>query len=104
MPKKIRIDATSLGQLRDMLSGVDVDLGCRPVATKKDDRYSVIAIAEDADIGRLEARIAPDARAAGDIRIEVLEELPPPEVHLRMVQQQNRYLRGEIPRGLGRKE
>ncbi len=98
MPKKIRIDAPSLDQLRDFLAGADVDMGCRPFVRKKEGRFAVIAVAEDADIGRLSARIA------GDVRVEVLEELPSPELRLRMVQPGNRYLRGEIPTGLGKKE
>jgi hypothetical protein len=105
MPKKkIRIEAPSVEHLRDFLSGADVDLGCRPFAKKTGDRFSVAAVAEDADIGRMHARIASDARIAGDVSIEVLEDVPEPETRLRMVQPRNRYLRGEIPTGLGKKE
>jgi hypothetical protein len=98
MPKKIRIDAADLDQLRNFLAGAEVDLGCRPFARRREERFSVIAIAEDAAIQRL------NARAAAGVRIEVLEELPPPETRLRMVRPRNRFLRGDIPRGFGVKE
>jgi hypothetical protein len=97
VPKKIRIDAASLGELRAFLSDGDVDLGCRPFARKLGERFSVVGVADDADIARLSARVV------GGVRIEVLEELPPPEARLRMVQPRNRFLRGDVPRGLGRK-
>jgi hypothetical protein len=105
MPKKkIRIEAPSVEYLRDFLSGVDADLGCRPFARQTADRFSVTAVAEEADIGRMNSRIASDARITGYVRIEVLEDVPEPEARLRMVQPRNRYLRGEIPTGLGKKE
>lgn len=102
--KKIRVEAPSVEHLRDFLSGADVDLGCRPFAKRAADRFSVTAVAEDADIGRMNSRIASDARMTGSVRIEVLEDVPEPEARLRMIQPRNRYLRGEIPTGLGAKE
>jgi hypothetical protein len=98
MPKKIRIDAPSLDRLRGFLSRTDVDMGCRPHVTRRDDRFYAVAIAEDAEIARMNARVA------DDVRIEVLADVSPPQARLRMVSRGNRFLRGEIPRGLGRKE
>jgi len=98
MPKKLRIDAPSLEELRDFLSVTELDMGCRPFARKRNERFAVDVVAEDADLGRLTARIA------SDIRIEVLEDLPPPQAKLRMTQPGNRYLHGQLPTGLGKKE
>jgi hypothetical protein len=98
MPKKIRIDAPSLDRLRGFLSRADVDMGCRPFVTKRENRFSTVAIADDAEIARMSARVA------DDVHVEILADLPSPEARLRMVQRGNRFLRGEIPRGFGRKE
>jgi hypothetical protein len=57
VPKKIRIDAASLGELRAFLSDADVDLGCRPFARRFGDRFSVVGIADDADMARLRASL-----------------------------------------------
>jgi hypothetical protein len=98
MAKKIRIDAPSIAALRDFVGAATLDLGCRPVAWRRDDRYAVVAVAEDAEIDRLQA-----ARS-GTIRIEVLEELPPAAARRAMAPRGNRFGRGEVPRGLARKE
>lgn len=98
MPKKLKIKANDVRVLRNFLKDADVDLGCRPVARRAGDQVYTIAVADDDQIGRLNARLA------GGIEIEVLEELPEPRMRLRMVQPRNRFLRGEIPRGLGKKE
>jgi hypothetical protein len=98
MPRKVRFEARSLDELRDFLSDAEVDLGCRPYARRRGDRYSVIGIADDGEVGRL------NARAASNVRIEALEELPPPEARSSDVSATNRFLRGAIPRGLARKE
>jgi hypothetical protein len=102
MPKKISIDAPSLGQLRGFLADMDVDLGCRPFVRKKGDRFSVIGVADDAQLGRLAERSL--ARSADDVRVEVLEELPSSEERLRMVKSRSSIRRDGLPRGLGRKE
>ena len=98
MPKKIRIDAPSLDRLRDFLAGTDVDMGCRPHVTRRNNRFSAVALAEDAEIARM------NARADDDVHVEILADLPSPQARLRMVSRGNRFLRGEIPRGFGRKE
>ncbi len=98
MTKKVRIKAADLKALRNFLLDSNVDLGCRPAARRVPDGVYTIALAEDDQLERLNAR-----RSAG-ITIEVVEELPAAETRLRMTQQQNRFLRGDIPRGLGKKE
>ena len=60
MPKKIRIDAPSLDGLRGFLSRADVDMGCRPHVTKRENRFYAVAIAEDAEIARMNTRVADD--------------------------------------------
>ncbi len=98
MPKKLKIKAADLGTLRDFLMGADVDFGCRPVARRAPEGFYTIALADDVQLGRL------NARRSGGVEIEVIEELPDPRTQRRMVSQRNRFLRGEVPRGLGKKE
>ena len=98
MPKKLRVSADTLPELRDFLADADVDMGCRPVATKHGNRYATVVVSEDDELNRM------TARRAGGIRIEVLEEVPEPAARLRMVRSGNRFLHGDIPRGLGKKE
>ena len=46
MTKKARISAESLPELRDFLASAEVDMGCRPVAVKRGDRYTTTVISE----------------------------------------------------------
>ena len=98
MAKKARISAETLPELRDFLAGAEVDFGCRPVAVKRGDRVATTVISSDEELGRL------SRRRAGGVRIEVLEEIAPPEARLRMVRPGNRFAGGQVPRGLGVKE
>lgn len=98
MPKKIRIKASSLSILRNFLIDAEIDFGCRPVARKVGDYYSVTGVSEDDQLQRLNLR-----RISG-VQIEVLEELPDPAVQLRLVPQTNRFHNGTVIRGLGKKE
>jgi hypothetical protein len=98
MTKKVRVSAGSLPELRDFLAGAEVDMGCRPVAVKRGDRFATTVVSGEEELDRLSRH-----RAAG-IRIEVLEEVPPPEARLRMVRSGNRFAGGRVPRGLGVKE
>ena len=98
MTRKVRVSAERLPELRDFLSGADVDMGCRPVAVKRGDRFATTVISSDEELDRL------SARRSSSVRIEVLEEVPPPESRLRMVRAGNRFAGGQIPRGLGVKE
>ena len=98
MTKKARISAESLPELRDFLAGAEVDMGCRPVAVKRGDRYTTTVISSDEELDRL------SARRSSSVRIEVLEEVAPPESRLRLVRSGNRFAGGQVPRGLGVKE
>lgn len=98
MPKKLRVSAETITELRDFLAGADVDMGCRPVAVKQDDQYATTVVSDDRELDRM------SARRLGSINIEVLEEVPSAESRLRMLRSGNRYLRGNVPQGLGEKE
>jgi hypothetical protein len=98
MTKKVRVSAENLPELRDFLAGADVDMGCRPVAVKRGDRFATTVISGEEELDRLSRR-----RSRG-VRIEVLEEVAPPAARLRMVRSGNRFAGGEVPRGLGVKE
>lgn len=98
MPKKLRVSAGTLPELRDFLAGAAVDMGCRPVALKQGDRYATTVISEDEEIARL------SRMRAGGVRIEVLEEVRPARTRLRMVATGDRFADGTVPRGLGVKE
>ena len=98
MPKKLRVSAQTLPELRDFLAEADVDMGCRPVAVKEGDRYLTTVVSNDEELNRM------NARRSGGIRIEVVEEMPEPATRLRMLRLDNRFLGGDVPRGLGRKE
>ena len=69
MTKKVRVSAETLPELRDFLIGAKVDMGCRPVAVKRGDRFATTVISGDDELDRL------SARRAGSVRIEVLEEV-----------------------------
>jgi len=98
MPKKLRVSAETITELRDFLSGVDVDMGCRPVALKRDDRYVTTVVADDGELDRI------SIRRLGSISVEVLEDVPSPQSRLRMLRSGNRFLRGKVPQGLGEKK
>jgi hypothetical protein len=98
MTKKVRVSAETLPELRDFLAGAQVDMGCRPVAVKRGDRFATTVISAEEELDRL------SRRRSGGVRIEVLEEVPPPAARLRMVRAGNRFAGGRVPRGLGVKE
>ena len=98
MTKKVRVSAETLPELRDFLAGAQVDMGCRPVAVKRGDRFATTVISGDEELDRL------SARRAGSVRIEVLEEMRSPAARLRMMRAGNRFAGGQVPRGLGVKE
>jgi hypothetical protein len=98
MTKKVRVSAESLPELRDFLADAAVDMGCRPVAVKRGDRFATTVISGDEELDRL------SARRAGGVRIEVLEEVRSPAARLRMMRAGNRFAGGQVPRGLGVKE
>jgi hypothetical protein len=102
MDKKLKVKAPDLSTLRDFLAGADLDFGCRPFARKEGDRYVTIAVANDEQLGRLNARRS--SSRAQSVEIEIVEELPDPKTKLRLVQRASNRFAGGVPRGLGRKE
>ena len=50
MSKKLRVSAETIPELRDFLAGADVDMGCRPVAVKRGDRYATEVISDDDEL------------------------------------------------------
>ncbi len=98
MPKKVKVSAQTIPELRDFLAGADVDMGCRPVAVREAGRYATTVVSENGEIDRL------SAPRAGGVTVEVLEEIASPAARLRMLPSGNRFLRGQIPQGLGVKE
>lgn len=98
MPKKLRISAESIAELRDLLADGDVDMGCRPVAIKTGDTYSTTVVSEQEELDRL------SARRLGTVKIEVLGDIPAPKARMRKRHTGNRFASGRLPKGLGIKE
>ncbi len=98
MKRRFKISAESKQALRRFLSGADVDFGCRPIARPEGDRVSIFVEAEEDEIQRV------SARADTGIVVEPLEPRPAPESRRALVAGGNRFLSGEIPRGVGIKE
>jgi len=98
MPHKVQIRADSIAGLKNFLSGSNIDMGCRPIVTKRDGQYIMMVIAKEDDMLRM------NAKKIGGIAVKILEKLPSPEHRLRMTRSGNRYLRSGVPKGLGIKE
>ena len=98
---RIEIEGDSLDDIRAFTDEVQPDLGCRPVALKKDDGFVITAYLSEE---KLEAARA--SRAAGQVRIHVVENAT--EIGLERMKDVgtgNRFdARGAVPQGLGRKE
>ena len=97
----IEIAAATLADLKAFTDEIQPDLGCRPIARRRGAEFVIDAYLPEA---HLEA--ARGARAAAGVSLRVVENLT--EVGLQRQQEVgegNRFAaRGEIPRGLGRKE
>ena len=100
VPMKLRVSAASLPQLRDFVSGADVDLGCEPVAVKQADIYSIIVTADDQEFSRLST----DLPSGVTVEALTVEEVFIPMAHEKAVAEGNRFSDGTVPRGLGEKE
>jgi hypothetical protein len=98
MKRRLKISAESKQALRLFLSTADVDFGCRPIARQEGGRISILVDADDDKVQRI------SARADTGIVVEVLELLPAPETRRALVATGNRFLAGELPRGVGIKE
>ncbi|MHA7270272.1 hypothetical protein [Arthrobacter sp. HLT1-20] len=97
----IEIRAATLAELKQFTDEIQPDLGCRAIARQVEGGFVI-----DAYLPETRLQAARDVRSAASVSLQVLENAS--EVG-RARQQEvgsgNRYAaRGEIPRGLGRKE
>lgn len=97
MRRKLKIIGEDRTALRTFLADADVDLGCRPSVYREGGRVAVFVVADDEEIERL------STRQSGAVTIEFREPVPPPETRRAMVASGNRFVTGELPRGLGEK-
>jgi hypothetical protein len=98
----VEITAGSLADLKAFTDEVQPDdLGCRPVVRRRGAEFVV-----DAYLPEEQLDAARRSRAAGGVSLEVVENVTEAGLQRqREVGEGNRFAaRGEIPRGLGRKE
>jgi hypothetical protein len=98
----VEITAGSLADLKAFTDEVQPDdLGCRPVVRRRGAEFVV-----DAYLPEEQLDAARRSRAAGGVSLEVVENMTEAGLQRqREVGEGNRFAaRGEIPRGLGRKE
>ena len=98
----VEISAANLADLKAFTDEVPLDdLGCRPVVRRRGTEFVLDAYVPEAQLDA-----ARGTRAAGAVSLEVVENVT--EVGLQRQQEVgegNRFAsRGDIPRGLGRKE
>jgi subtilisin family serine protease len=100
---RYQLSAKSLDELRELLKGARLDLGCRAIARQDGDEFHVDAYATEEEVAGLQARTA---RRASSVRIERRQNITA-EGRERMheVSRSNRFsaARG-LPQGLGVKE
>jgi hypothetical protein len=98
---RVKIEAPTLADLRAFADECKPDLGCRATPRKRDGRFSV-----DAYLPETQLEAARRSRSAARVTIRILENAT--EVgreRQKEVGERNRFsVRGEVPRGLGRKE
>ena len=98
---RVQIEAPTLADLRVFADEVKPDLGCRATPKLKDGRFSV-----DAYLPETQLEVARRSRAASRVTIRVLENATTVgRERQKEVGGTNRFsVRGQVPRGLGRKE
>jgi hypothetical protein len=98
---RVQIEAPTLADLRAFADEVKPDLGCRATPKQKDGKFSV-----DAYLPETQLEIARKSRAANRVTIRVLENATAAgRERQKEVGAKNRFaVRGQVPRGLGRKE
>lgn len=98
---RIEIRAATLSDIKDFTDEIQPDLGCRATAVKTDRGYAVNAYLPESQL-----EVAAAARSAAKVSVHVVENAT--EVGRQRQQEVgagNRFAaRGEIPRGLGRKD
>jgi hypothetical protein len=98
---RVKIEAPTLADLRAFADELKPDLGCRATPRRKDGRFSI-----DAYLPETQLEGARRSRAANRVTIRVLENATAVgHERQKEVGQINRFsVRGQVPRGLGRKE
>ena len=97
----IQIEAPTLADLRAFADEVRPDLGCRAIPKERGGRFVV-----DAYLPETQLEVARRSRAAARVTIRILENATAVgRERQKEVGERNRFsVRGEVPRGLGRKE
>jgi hypothetical protein len=97
----IEIEAPTLADLRAFTDEIQPDLGCRAIPKWRDGKFAI-----DAYVPETLLQVAREARSASGVSIRVVENAT--EVgreRQKEVGDGNRFAeRGQVPRGLGRKE
>jgi hypothetical protein len=98
---RVQIEAPTLADLRAFADELKPDLGCRATPKQKGSRFSV-----DAYLPESQLEVARRSRSASRVTIRVLENATAAgRERQKEVGGRNRFsVRGEVPRGLGRKE
>jgi hypothetical protein len=98
---RIQIEAPTLADLRAFADEFKPDLGCRATPKQRDGRFSV-----DAYLPETQLEAARRSRTATRVTIRVLENATAVgRERQKEVGERNRFsVRGQVPRGLGRKE
>jgi len=97
---RIEVRAQTVEELRAVLDGAELDLGCRPAVRHGDGELIVEAYATQPQIDGLRA-----SRSAAAVRIDVLENATAAgRSRQAEVGRQNRFAARQLPSGLGIKE
>ena len=98
---RVKIEAPTLADLRAFADELKPDLGCRATPRQKEGRFSI-----DAYLPETELEVARRSRTAARVTIRVLENATAVgRERQKEVGERNRFsVRGQVPRGLGRKE
>jgi hypothetical protein len=98
---RVQIEAPTLADLRAFADEIKPDLGCRATPRKRDGSFSV-----DAYLPETQLEVARRSRSAARVTIRILENATAVgRERQKEVGERNRFsVRGEVPRGLGRKE
>jgi hypothetical protein len=97
----IQIEAPTLADLRAFADEIHPDLGCRATPRRREGKFVI-----DAYLPETQLQAARDARSASRVSLRVIENATEiGRARQKEVGQGNRFAaRGQIPRGLGRKE
>lgn len=97
----IQIEAPTLAELKAFIDEIQPDLGCRTISRQIEGKFII-----DAYLPEAQLQAARDSRAARGVALHIIENAT--EIgreRQQEVGEGNRFsARGEVPRGLGRKE